>query len=101
MEHKEKSDDEAIPPTSSSFAHGLDLAIEKAKEQDLVKVVFVDGFKNVLDMWLAVIPIVMAVGTIALVIAEYTPIIQNFRFTIFILFYGYYKFQRQWLHLKH
>lgn len=70
----EKSDDEAIPPTSSSFAHGLDLAIEKAKEQDLVKVVFVDGFKNVLDMWLAVIPIVMAVGTIALVIAEYTPL---------------------------
>ena len=37
-------------------------------------ILFVDGFKNVLDMWLAVIPIVMAVGTIALVIAEYTPI---------------------------
>ncbi len=33
-----------------------------------------DGFKNVLDMWLAVIPIVMAVGTIALVVAEYTPL---------------------------
>ena len=39
-----------------------------------MKVLFVDGFNNVLDMWLAVIPIVMAVGTIALVVAEYTPI---------------------------
>lgn len=69
-----KENDEVIPAGSSSFSHGLTQAIEKAKGQDLVKVVFVDGLKNVLDMWLAVIPIVMAVGTIALVIAEYTPL---------------------------
>jgi len=69
-----KEDDEVIPAGSSSFSHGLNQAIKKAKGQDLVKVVFVDGFKNVLDMWLAVIPIVMAVGTIALVVAEYTPL---------------------------
>lgn len=69
-----KEDDEVIPAGSSSFSHGLNQAIKKAKGQDLVKVVFVDGFKNVLDMWLAVIPIVMAVGTSALVVAEYTPL---------------------------
>lgn len=69
-----KGNEDAIPAGSSSFSHGLNQAIEKAKGQDLVKVVFVDGFKNVLDMWLAVIPIVMAVGTIALVVAEYTPL---------------------------
>ena len=69
-----KEDDEVIPAGSSSFSHGLNQAIKKAKGQDLVKVVFVDGFKNVLDMWLAVIPIVIAVGTIALVVAEYTPL---------------------------
>lgn len=69
-----KENDEVIPEGSSSFSHGLDQAIEKASGQDLVKVVFVDGVKNVLDMWLAVIPIVMAVGTIALVVAEYTPL---------------------------
>ena len=69
-----KEDDEVIPAGSSSFSHGLNQAIKKAKGQELVKVVFVDGFKNVLDMWLAVIPIVMAVGTIALVVAEYTPL---------------------------
>ncbi len=69
-----KVEDEKIPAGFNSFSHGFAQAIEKAKSQDLIKVVFVDGFKNVLDMWLAVIPIVMAVGTIALVIAEYTPI---------------------------
>ena len=58
----------------NNFSHGFAQAIEKAKSQDLIQVIFIDGFKNVLDMWLAVIPIVMAVGTIALVIAEYTPI---------------------------
>lgn len=69
-----KVDDEEIPAGFNSFSHGLNQAVEKAKGQDIVKIVFVDGIKNVLDLWLAVIPIVMAVGTIALVIAEYTPI---------------------------
>lgn len=69
-----KGEDEKIPTGFNSFSHGFTQAIEKAKSQDIIKVVFIDGFKNVLDMWLAVIPIVMAVGTIALVIAEYTPI---------------------------
>lgn len=30
------------------------------------------GMKNVLDMWFAVIPVVMALGTVALIIAEHT-----------------------------
>lgn len=69
-----KVNDEAIPAGFNSFSHGLNQAIEKAKGQDILKIIFVDGIKNVLDLWLAVIPIVMAVGTIALVIAEYTPL---------------------------
>lgn len=69
-----KVEDEKVPVGFNSFSHGVQQAVQQAKSQDLFKVIFVDGFKNVLDMWLAVIPIVMAVGTIALVIAEYTPI---------------------------
>ncbi|ETJ25156.1 Membrane protein, partial [human gut metagenome] len=34
---------------------------------------FADGIRNVIDMWLGVLPIVMAMGGIALIIAEYTP----------------------------
>lgn len=69
-----KVDEDETLQGGHNFSHGLDQAVKKAKSQDIMKVLFVDGFKNVLDMWLAVIPIVMAVGTIALVVAEYTPI---------------------------
>lgn len=34
----------------------------------------IDGLKNVLDMWVGVIPVVMAFGTVALVLAEYTSV---------------------------
>ncbi|MGX8795789.1 YjiH family protein [Fusibacter sp. JL298sf-3] len=33
-----------------------------------------DGLSNVKDMWLNVLPIVMALGTLGLVVAEYTPV---------------------------
>ncbi|MGJ9384032.1 YjiH family protein [Salipaludibacillus sp. CF4.18] len=33
-----------------------------------------DGIKNILDMWLGVAPVVMAFGTIAVIIAEFTPV---------------------------
>lgn len=69
-----KVKDEEIPAGFNSFSHGFNQAIETAKKQDIIKIIFLAGFKNVLDLWLAVIPIVMAAGTIALVIAEYTPI---------------------------
>ncbi|CDQ20770.1 hypothetical protein BN982_03125 [Halobacillus karajensis] len=34
------------------------------------------GRSNVLDMWIGVIPIVMAIGTMALIIAEYSPVFE-------------------------
>ncbi|MBB6449116.1 nucleoside recognition membrane protein YjiH [Geomicrobium halophilum] len=34
------------------------------------------GLRNVLEMWFAVIPIVMAVGTVMIIIAEHTPVFQ-------------------------
>jgi len=35
-----------------------------------------EGCKNTIDLWIGVIPVVMAIGTIAVAIAEYTPIFQ-------------------------
>lgn len=58
----------------NSFQKGLALAKEKAKSQNILRTIFIDGTKNVIDMWIGVIPIVMAVGTIALVLATYTPL---------------------------
>lgn len=57
-----------------SLKQGLNAALDKAENQDLFKCIVVDGIKNVIDMWLGVIPVVMGVGTIALILATYTPI---------------------------
>lgn len=65
---------EALPKGYNAFTYGLEKAIDKAAHQSIKSCILIDGFKNVIDMWFAVIPIVMGVGTIALIIAEYTPL---------------------------
>ncbi|WP_232698822.1 YjiH family protein [Brevibacillus daliensis] len=55
------------------WKQGLQQAVEKADENRSPGAFVKEGFHNVLDMWLGVTPIIMAVGTIALIIAEYTP----------------------------
>lgn len=69
-----KTDKEEIPSNTKSFQYGVEKALEKVDGINVCKSVFVDGFTNVLEMWISVIPIVMTIGTIALLIAEYTPI---------------------------
>lgn len=59
---------------SHQFKKGLDEALIKAEQQSLFQDIIIDGFKNVLDMWLAVIPIVMAIGTFALLVVHFTPV---------------------------
>lgn len=60
--------------SGSSFKRGISAAIKKAESSSFKKDVLIKGSKNVIDMWFAVIPVVMAIGTFALIIAEYTPI---------------------------
>lgn len=65
-------DDEKLPEGYNALSHGLENALSKAHQNRSFVKTFIEGFKNVLDMWLGVIPVVMAFGTIALVLAEYT-----------------------------
>lgn len=67
-------DEEKLPEGYNSFSHGLENALVKANTNRSVSKTFIDGFKNVLDMWIGVIPVVMAFGTIALIFAEYTSV---------------------------
>ncbi|MCR2821276.1 YjiH family protein [Lederbergia panacisoli] len=74
-----KEDDntaELIPDGYSRLGYGIEQAQLQARKSSSVKAFFIDGCKNILDMWLGVAPIVMALGTVALVIAEYTPLFQ-------------------------
>jgi len=67
-------DEEKLPSGYNSFSHGLENALEKASKNNSFGKTFKDGLKNVLDMWIGVIPIVMAFGTAALILAEYTSV---------------------------
>lgn len=74
--NKEKMDDETIPEGYNSFSWGYKKALNKAEKNPGTKAFLIDGIKNVLDMWLGVLPVVMALATIALIIAEYTSVFQ-------------------------
>ncbi len=63
---------EDVPNGQGLASHGLGKALEKADRNRSVAEFFKDGMKNVLDMWIGVAPVVMAFGTIALILAEYT-----------------------------
>ncbi|WP_257267148.1 YjiH family protein [Endozoicomonas sp. ONNA2] len=69
-------EDEIIPSGISVFSWGLGLALEKAAKITNPMKVIQDGGKNAIDMVFGVLPVVMGIGTIALIIAEYTPIFQ-------------------------
>lgn len=65
---------EKFPENYNAFTHGLENALTTAnKNRSVVKVV-TDGLKNVIDMYIGVAPVVLAFGTIALMLAEYTSI---------------------------
>ncbi len=77
--YNKKSEDyseDNIPPGFTPFKWGLVQALDKAGKNKGAKDFFASGTKNVLDMWMGVAPIVMALGTLALIVAEYTPFFQ-------------------------
>ncbi|RTZ18196.1 YjiH family protein [Vibrio aquaticus] len=71
---KPDSDADAIPQGHTTFSWGLDLALTKAAKVTSIKSVFGEGVRNAVDMVFGVLPVVMGLGTIALVVAEYTSV---------------------------
>ncbi|MDF0534466.1 YjiH family protein [Shewanella sp. A32] len=69
-----KKDDEAVPEGHHALSWGIHLALNKAAHTGGIGKILEEGSKNVIDMIFGIIPVVMAIGTIALMIAEYTPV---------------------------
>lgn len=68
----QKDINETIPKGYNPFTWGAKMAMKKASTNNDPVKFFKDGLKNILDMWLGVTPIVMSMGTLALILAEYT-----------------------------
>jgi nucleoside recognition membrane protein YjiH len=67
-----EKDSHHIPQGHTSFSWGMNLALNKADQVKDFRSVLIDGLKNAADMVFGVLPVVMGLGTIALVVAEYT-----------------------------
>ncbi|MBE6113459.1 MAG: YjiH family protein [Erysipelotrichaceae bacterium] len=74
--YTEVSHREDIPEGMNSWQYGLSLALAKVEHAPTIKEFFQEGIENVVEMWFGTLPVIMALGTIALIIAEYTPIFQ-------------------------
>ncbi|WP_164217565.1 YjiH family protein [Virgibacillus sp. YIM 98842] len=67
---------EEIPAGYNVVTFGYEKALERSSKQRSVYRFFKEGGQNILDMWMGVAPVVMAIGLAALIIAEYTPLFQ-------------------------
>jgi nucleoside recognition membrane protein YjiH len=74
--------DEAIPEGVSAFQWGWQQALETANKGKSPKRLIQDGVETVLDIWLGLIPLVMSLGAIALILAEFTPVFQIMSYPI-------------------
>lgn len=73
-EHVDFKKESVLPKGMSPVKWGFKQALTKASGSKGFVGTMKEGVQNVLDMWLGVLPIVMAIGTIAVIIAEYTPL---------------------------
>ena len=67
---------ESVPEGYTNANWGLKLAVDKASESLNLKDLILKGLTSVLDLWLGVLPVIMAFGTLALILVEFTPIFQ-------------------------
>ncbi|MCI8609748.1 MAG: YjiH family protein [Firmicutes bacterium] len=68
---------ETIPSQyKSSFDYGMSLALDKAAEFGGIGQFLKNGLKNAVGMWFGVLPTVMAIGTLALLLANNTSIFE-------------------------
>ena len=65
---------EDIPEGMTPLKYGLNLALAKAGRSPGIKGFFKEGMENVLEMWLGTLPVILSLGTIALIVAEFTPV---------------------------
>lgn len=73
VENSEYSKDESKPEGVSAVRHGFNLATEKGIKAPGFVDFFKSGLGTVVDMWFAILPVVMTIGTLATIIATYTP----------------------------
>lgn len=66
--------DEEIPAQYSMYQWALNRAVTRAHSMPSLASVFKNSLKNLFDIYFGLIPVIFAIGTIGLGLAEYTPV---------------------------
>ncbi len=66
--------DEEIPNQYSTYQWALNRAVTRAHSMPSLGTVFKNSLKNLFDIYFGLIPVIFAIGTIGLGLAEYTPV---------------------------
>ncbi len=67
---------EEIPQGKSLFSWGVQQALERANKAPGIMGVAKKGMLNTLDIWFGLLPPVMAIGTVTIAVAEFTPVFE-------------------------
>ncbi len=70
----EKPHREEIPEGMRPVQFGMKLALKKVENAPGIRAFFKEGIENVFEMWFGTLPVILAMGTVALIIAEFTPV---------------------------
>lgn len=73
IEHKKE---QVVDKDANIYKFALDRAMDRAADAPSITTILKQGIKGTLDMYIALLPLVMAWGTIALIIANFTPFFQ-------------------------
>lgn len=65
--------EEEIPKDCKLLNVALERSLKRAENAPSITTIINNGFKTVLDMYFALLPLVMAWGTLSLIVAEFTP----------------------------
>ncbi|MGB0976670.1 MAG: YjiH family protein [Prolixibacteraceae bacterium] len=77
IDNSDKTEDiEAIPHGQSVIKYGFYNAINTTNKIEKPWMIVLEGVKNSIDMIVGILPIVMAIGTIGLVVSTYTPLFE-------------------------
>ena len=72
--YTKESHREEIPADTSPIRYGLQLALNKAEHAPSLSAFLKEGMENIFEMWFGTLPVILAMGTIALIVAEFTPV---------------------------
>ena len=67
---------EDLKPEAGLLRAGLDAALRKAEQAPGFSALLKTAFHNLFDVWFGLLPALIAIGTMGLIVAEYTPFFQ-------------------------